>query len=192
MATGAQLIALFRYPRCNWESPLDERRRISTRRVRDSDTSISRRTIVKRNLVAQEATMTKDIFRLNDHSGGALFCILVLLTFVTVGTSNAQSESGTQSITSCTVIDKPGSYQLAKGVIATQNSLKTRSGSVPSCILIVADFVTLDLRGYTISGPDAGFGIYVHGGTASHVANGALTQLRQRGCQGPTTLMNAV
>jgi len=119
--------------------------------------------------------MKHEISRLNNHSDRALLCMLALLTFVTVGTSNAQFQSGTQSISSCTVIDKPGSYQLAKGIIATQNSLKTRSGSVPSCILIVADFVTLDLGGYTISGPDTGFAIYVHGGTASHVRNGAAT-----------------
>jgi len=119
--------------------------------------------------------MKKEIPRLNNLSGRALLCIMALLTLVTVGTSNAQYQGGTQSISSCIVIDKPGLYQLAKGIIATQNSLKTSSGSVPSCILIVADFVTLDLRGYTISGPGTGFGIYVHGGTASYVRDGAAT-----------------
>ena len=76
------------------------------------------------------------------------------------GGASAQTDE-LQSISSCRLIDKPVSYVLEKNITATQQDLKA---SGPSCILIVADFVTLDLRGHTLTGPGStpgsGFGIY--------------------------------
>ena len=82
-----------------------------------------------------------------------------------------------QSIYTCTLITKPGSYMLAKNITARTQDLKSPG---PSCIVIVADFVTLDLNGYTITGPGSGFGIYSTANssgkyaTATVVRNGAV------------------
>jgi hypothetical protein len=60
-------------------------------------------------------------------------------------------EEGPIEIEKCQTIDKPGSYKLVK------NLTLTIVGS--GCLLIVADFVTVDLAGFTISGPGGGVAI---------------------------------
>lgn len=58
-----------------------------------------------------------------------------------------------QTINQCTVIDQPGSYRLQKVIVATERDLTPVPGLPSSaCILVDADFVTLDLQGYTIIG----------------------------------------
>jgi hypothetical protein len=80
--------------------------------------------------------------------------------------SCASAQTGElQSISGCRLIDQPGSYVLTRNITARQQDLRSIG---PSCILIVADFVTLDLRGYTLTGPGSGFGIY---STANSVGN---------------------
>jgi len=142
----------------------------------------------------KEKIMRKAVSVFNIRSGGALFCVLALLSFTAFGTSNANSlvaleasnvEDGIRTIGNCTVIDKPGSYELAKGFTATGKDLKTSGSSNPSCILIVADYVSLDLHGYTIVGPGSGFGIYSTANTsgkypiATHVRNGVVTNFER-------------
>jgi len=104
----------------------------------------------------------------------SLFSVAVFLAF---GSFNATAET---SISTCAVIDKPGSYALANNIKATQRNMK---GSAPACILIVADFVTLDLEGYTIEGPGTGFGVYSTGGLtgrrATQVRNGTVTNFER-------------
>jgi hypothetical protein len=79
----------------------------------------------------------------------------LLLTFVILLAVPALAQSGVQGIGSCTIIDKPGSYVLTRDLTATLADLKR---AVPDawfsgCIVIVADFVSLDLQGHTITGP---------------------------------------
>ncbi len=73
----------------------------------------------------------------------------LLLTFLILLAVPALAQ--VQPIEGCTVIDKPGSYALANNITATESSVQTLNG-VTACIVIAADFVTLDLRGYTITG----------------------------------------
>lgn len=90
-----------------------------------------------------------------------LFTFLIVLT-VPAWAQNQDTQGTGQSVYGCTIIDKPGSYALAKNITARQSDLKhIRNES--ACILIIADFVTLDLRGYSITGPGTGiyaFGVY--------------------------------
>jgi hypothetical protein len=66
---------------------------------------------------------------------------------LTPGLVRAQDfrEEGPVEIEKCQTIDKPGSYKLVRDI--------TFTGSTGACLLITADFVTIDLAGFTISGP---------------------------------------
>lgn len=92
----------------------------------------------------------------------ALFFTFSIVLAVPAWAQNQDSQGTGQSIYSCTIIDKPGSYVLAKNITVRQSDLKhIRTES--ACILIFADFVSLDLQGRTITGPGAdiyAFGIY--------------------------------
>ena len=57
-------------------------------------------------------------------------------------------EEGPIGIEKCRTSDKPGSYKLVNNL-----TLSTTPGT---CLLITADFVTLDLAGFTITGPGIG------------------------------------
>lgn len=120
------------------------------------------------------------------------FVLAFLLTFVILLTvpawaQNQDTQGTATSISACTIIDKPGSYVLAKNITATQSTLKhIRTES--ACILILADFVTLDLRGYAITGPGtdkSAFGIYSTGSAsgrwpiATHIRNGCVTKFNR-------------
>jgi hypothetical protein len=63
----------------------------------------------------QEVTTKKDISLFKTRSDRVLLCILVLFSFIALGTSNANAADGIRSAGNCTVIDKPGSYVLAHG-----------------------------------------------------------------------------
>lgn len=102
--------------------------------------------------------------------------LAALPTFVLAPAASAQTtltEDGIQSIGSCRLIDKPGSYAFAKNITAKQQDLRPTG---PSCILIVADFVTLDLRGYTLKGPGSGFGIYSTANSVGRFASATLVR----------------
>jgi len=113
----------------------------------------------------------------------------LLLTFLILLAVPALAQGGVQAIGACTVIDKPGSYVLARDITARLRDLKRapvdRFTVGPACIVIVADFVSLDLQGHTIMGPEAwdsgNAGIFAtldaNGKvpTAAHIRNGCVT-----------------
>lgn len=75
-------------------------------------------------------------------------CVAVF-GLVIAGTAHAQTK-----INDCTTITEPGSYVVTKNIRATSTNLipPPVGNELPSCILIAADFVTLDLAGFTIDG----------------------------------------
>ncbi len=100
-----------------------------------------------------------------------------------------ESDTGNRIITQCTRIDKPGSYVVGENITATASDLlpwidqpgTPVAVTLHGCIVIAADFVTLDLAGHTIagsgdfSGLDAGIasdgyhlGADVHAGVVTH------------------------
>jgi hypothetical protein len=113
----------------------------------------------------------------------------LLFTFVILVAVPALAQDGVQSIGACTIIDKPGSYVLARDITATLRDLKQapvdRFTVGLACIVIVADFVSLDLQGHTITGPEAwdsgNAGIFITADargnlpTAAHIRNGGVT-----------------
>jgi hypothetical protein len=102
--------------------------------------------------------------------------------FLAVGlTLFALSANAAVGVGSCTVIDRPGSYARTTNIKATPAQLKTPG---PACILILADFVTLDLGGFSITGPGAGFGVYSTAGPGHYlvgtlVTNGIVTNFHR-------------
>jgi parallel beta helix pectate lyase-like protein len=76
------------------------------------------------------------------------YSLLLLCCMLSPVVANAQI----QSIANCKVIDKPGSYVLAKNIEAKPKDVQPNGNGVAACILIAADFVTLDLSGYTLFG----------------------------------------
>ncbi len=116
----------------------------------------------------------------------------LLLTFLILLTVPALAQSEGQAIGACTIIDKPGSYVLARNITATLGDLKPAPGDRftvgPACIVIVADFVSLDLQGHTIAGPEVwdrgSAGIFTTADasgnepTAIHIRNGCVKGFR--------------
>jgi hypothetical protein len=111
----------------------------------------------------------------------ALFLTIVILAAV-------PALAQVQPIEGCTIIDKPGSYVLTKNVAATVSDLRQAAPGrfTSACIVIVADFVSLDLQGNTIAGPQAweapnNAGIYATANdsgkepTTVHIRNGCVT-----------------
>ena len=79
--------------------------------------------------------------------------LLLLLFALAPGIARAQTRIG-----GCTTISAPGPYVLTKNITASTSDLTVVGpGNNPysACIVIAADFVTLDLAGYTITGPGA-------------------------------------
>jgi hypothetical protein len=111
-----------------------------------------------------------------------LFTFLIVLAVPAWAQYQDSQGTGT-SISACTIIDKPGSYALARNITARQSDLKhIRNES--ACILIVADLVSLDLRGYAITGPGTdkyAFGVYSTANAslkypiATYIRNGSVT-----------------
>jgi|SRR5690349_3901375 len=82
------------------------------------------------------------------------FCVM-LFVLALAGRSHAQLENPV--ITNCTTITAPGSYVLLHNLTATASNVQT----IPvtgnrACILIDADFVTLDMAGFAITGSNLG------------------------------------
>lgn len=79
----------------------------------------------------------------------ALFPIVLALgAIIFAPRSGAQAQDareGPTKIDQCQTIDKSGSYKLAHDI--------TFTGTTGACLLITADFVTIDLAGFMISGP---------------------------------------
>src|SRR5690349_9570108 len=68
------------------------------------------------------------------------------------GGAQAQ-EGGPIKIEKCQTINKPGSYRLVNNL-----TFFTSGHSAGTCLPITADFVTIDLAGFTISRQPVGFG----------------------------------
>jgi parallel beta-helix repeat protein len=97
--------------------------------------------------------------------------VILLIGF---GISNAHA---VVPVSGCTVISAPGLYLLTNNTTARAADLKTVDGET-SCILITADFVTLDLNGFNISGPGQSvnaFGIDSHYNKGTVIRNGSVS-----------------
>ncbi len=108
--------------------------------------------------------------------------VILLMGFGISSAHGMSSAHAVVPISDCTVISAPGSYLLTNNITAKATDLKSVGGSIPTCILIKANFVTLDLGGFTISGPGTSplgaFGVYVPGGIGTRgtrVRNGSVT-----------------
>jgi hypothetical protein len=122
---------------------------------------------------------------------GALFPIALALGEITLApwaSAQAQGsrEEGPFEIEKCRTIDKPGSYKLVNDL--TFSGTTTSGFTFGTCLTITANFVTIDLAGFTITGPGLGFnsttaiaaqsssgnlrGIAVRNGSISGVGNG--------------------
>ena len=107
----------------------------------------------------------------------ALFPIVLALgaiIFAPRGVQARDSREGPIKITQCQTISQPGSYELA-------NNLPPIGVAPPgTCLVITASFVSIDLAGFTISGPSARgiraqgqlHGISVRNGSISNLGNG--------------------
>jgi hypothetical protein len=93
----------------------------------------------------------------------SLTLILGVVAALAPFTASAQ---GPTNINKCTTISEPGAYELTRNLDATGD-----------CLVIAADFVTIDLKGFVISGNGTGAGISNAGkgrlGTA--IRNGTIT-----------------
>src|SRR5262245_47171244 len=81
-------------------------------------------------------------------SSAVLFPIALALGAITLSpwaSAQAQDarEEGPIEIEKCQTIDKPGSYKLVRNLTAAANA---------DCLVINANFVTIDLAGFTITG----------------------------------------
>ena len=76
----------------------------------------------------------------------ALFPIALAVAGVILAPWGAVRAEGATEIEKCQTISQPGSYKLV-------NNLTFRSTTGGTCLLITADFVTIDLAGFTITGP---------------------------------------
>lgn len=84
----------------------------------------------------------------------------------------AHAQGGPQPITGCTKLMQPGSYIVVNNIKATTANLTPTDWGIPGCLVIAADFVTLDMGGFTLFGP--GSGVYAIGViTASYGYRGA-------------------
>jgi hypothetical protein len=81
----------------------------------------------------------------------AFFSIALALGAITLvpragaRTQDAREEGGPIEIEKCQTISNPGSYKLVNNL--------TFTGATGTCLQIIADSVTIDLAGFTISGP---------------------------------------
>ncbi len=106
---------------------------------------------------------------------------VALFVLVIAGTAHAKKENRF-IIDECTTITEPGSYVVTRNITATQdNVISGAAGATSACILIKADFVTINLDGFAITASNLGstvasgistdgvdhYGIYVHSGTVA-------------------------
>jgi hypothetical protein len=77
---------------------------------------------------------------------GIVLALGVIILAPRVGAQSQDSrEEGPTEIEKCQTIDKPGSYKLVRNITLTADSA--------TCLPITASDVTIDLAGFTISGP---------------------------------------
>jgi hypothetical protein len=78
----------------------------------------------------------------------------------------AAHAQGPRNINNCTTISEPGAYELRRNLEAKGN-----------CLVIAADFVTIDLKGFVISGNETGTGISNggEGRLGTTIRNGTVT-----------------
>ena len=92
----------------------------------------------------------------------ALFPILLALGIVILaprsGARAQDAQEGPREIEKCRTIDRPGSYKLVNDLNFT--------GTTGTCLTITASSVTIDLAGFTISGPGIPPGLGATGTTA--------------------------
>ena len=80
-------------------------------------------------------------------------CIGMLMLAVA---STASADGGVNPfISNCRTISQPGSYLVLANITATASNIQNNGLGWNACIMITADFVTLDLGGHTIVGPPA-------------------------------------
>jgi hypothetical protein len=108
--------------------------------------------------------------------------VLVVLVSLLGIKASAQNDNKKNEISDCTTIAQPGSYVVTNNITATSSNVIAIPGLNPACIVITADFVTLDLDGFAITGSNLStslihgvstdfvnhFGIYVHSGTVTN------------------------
>jgi hypothetical protein len=79
--------------------------------------------------------------------------VLALAAIILAPRGGAQAqdarEEGPFEIQKCRTIEKPGSYKLVNNL--------TFTGTTGTCLTITASFVTIDLAGFTITGPGPAF-----------------------------------
>ena len=75
----------------------------------------------------------------------ALFPISLALSAMMLAPVAGAREQGLTEIEKCQTISEPGSYKLVNNL--------TFKGATGACLAITVDFVTIDLAGFTISGP---------------------------------------
>ena len=102
--------------------------------------------------------------------------LMLLLFALAPGIAGAQTK-----ISGCTTISAPGPYELSKNIAATASDLQPIPGTgTTACILVAADFVALDLAGYTITGPSSGNNIGISTDVSTRkgieVRSGAVTK----------------
>jgi hypothetical protein len=80
----------------------------------------------------------------------ALFTIVLALAVISLaplaGARADEREEGPREIEKCQTINQSGSYRLV-------NDLTFSATSGGTCLLVTVDFVTIDLAGFTITGP---------------------------------------
>jgi hypothetical protein len=106
-------------------------------------------------------------------SSAALFQIALALGAISLvpwpsAQAQGSREEGPREIDKCQTISTPGSYKLV-------NNLTGPLDAGANCLVITADFVTIDLAGFLISGGPGGSGIFSpQGGTSIAVRNGSI------------------
>jgi hypothetical protein len=94
--------------------------------------------------------------KMHTHKTNYSLVLTAILMFSVVSVTlprRAYAQVGPQAIKGCTKITQPGSYLVVNNITATYASLIPTSWGEPGCLVIAADFVTLDLGGFTIFGP---------------------------------------
>lgn len=89
-----------------------------------------------------------------------LVLLAVVLGVCLIPNTSAQEGTvdGATPITNCMTITQPGSYLVVRNITLTASNAQTvASIGLPACIVIGANFVTLDLGGHTLSGPPGGY-----------------------------------
>ena len=97
-----------------------------------------------------------------------VFLYIVVVSIAVLSSNIAWAQT---SIIGCTKITQPGSYVLKNNITATAVELKpTWIPGYSGCIVIAADFVTINLSGYLITGP-GGFSVAIAQDTITRIGD---------------------